>query len=58
VIKVKLTLCLAKHHAIKTYWGVEVYLHAFLTLALDGGEWSAHAPAALPRGKEPPLPIA
>jgi len=20
--------------------GVEVYLHAFLTLALDGGEWS------------------
>jgi hypothetical protein len=25
---------------MKTYWGVEFYLHAFLTSALDGGEWS------------------
>jgi len=23
------------------YWGMEVYLHAFLTSAVDGGEWSA-----------------
>jgi hypothetical protein len=23
-IKVKLSLCLTKHHAMKTYWGVEV----------------------------------
>jgi len=22
------------------YWGVEVYLYAFLTSALNGGEWS------------------
>jgi hypothetical protein len=23
---------------VETYWGVEVYLHAFLTVALDEGE--------------------
>jgi hypothetical protein len=34
-------LRLIKHHATKTHWGVEVQLHAFLTSALDGGEWSA-----------------
>jgi len=22
--------CLIKHHEIKTYWGMEVYLHTFL----------------------------
>jgi hypothetical protein len=37
--KVKLSLCLTKYHTIKTYCGVEVYLHAFLTLALDGSDW-------------------
>jgi hypothetical protein len=26
---------------MKTYWGVEVQLHAFLTSELDGGEWLA-----------------
>jgi hypothetical protein len=36
-VKVK-SLCLTKHHAMKTYWGVEVYLHALLTSALYGGE--------------------
>jgi hypothetical protein len=30
--------CLIKHHAMKTYCGVKVQLHAFLTSALDGGE--------------------
>jgi hypothetical protein len=29
---------------MKTYWGVEVQLHAFLTSALDGGEWLALFP--------------
>jgi hypothetical protein len=42
--KVKLSLCLTKHHAMKTYWGMEVQLHAFLTSALDGSEWSASRP--------------
>jgi hypothetical protein len=31
-------------YAIKTYVRVEVQLHAFLTSALDGGEWSASRP--------------
>jgi len=37
----KLYLCLTKHHAMKTYWGGKVQIHSFLTLALDGYEWSA-----------------
>jgi hypothetical protein len=36
-VKVKLSLCLIKLHAMKMYGGVEVYLHEFLTLALGGG---------------------
>jgi len=29
---------------MKTYWGVELQRHAFLTSALEGGEWSASHP--------------
>jgi hypothetical protein len=29
-------LCLTKHHAMKVYWGVEIYLHAFFDL---GTRW-------------------
>jgi hypothetical protein len=42
---------------MKMYWGVVVYLHAFLTLALDGVSGQLHAPAALHPGKEPLVPI-
>jgi hypothetical protein len=38
VKKVKMPLCLTKHHAMKSYWGVEIQFHAFLISALDGGE--------------------
>jgi len=35
-------------------WGVEVQFHAFLTLALDGGEWSASHPGhSNPRKRAP-----
>jgi len=36
-IKVKLSLCLTKHHAMKTYCEMEI-LHAF-DLGTDRGEW-------------------
>jgi len=36
--RVKLSLCLIKYHAMKTFGGMEVYLHTFLTSALDGDE--------------------
>jgi hypothetical protein len=39
-VKVKLSLCLTKHNDMK-YCAVEVYLQAFFTSGLDGGEWSA-----------------
>jgi hypothetical protein len=39
--KVKLSLYLTKHYAMKTYGGVDVQIHVFLTSALVGGEWSA-----------------
>jgi len=33
-------LCLTKHHAMKTYGGLELELHAFSTSELDVGESS------------------
>jgi hypothetical protein len=39
---------------MKTYWGLEVYLHAFLISALDGDEWSASLPGRFtPRERAP-----
>jgi hypothetical protein len=53
-----LSLCLTKHHAMKTCWGSEgIELHAFLTSELDGVSGQLHAPATLPRGKSPPYPL-
>jgi len=51
--KVKLSLCLIKHLAIKSYWGVEVQFHA-LTSALKGYEWSALRPGRFHLGVRTP----
>jgi hypothetical protein len=51
IVKLKLSLCLTKHHAMKSYSST----HS-LTSALDGVSGQLHAPTALPPGKEPPAP--
>ena len=38
-------------HAIMNIGGEKVQLHSFSLSTLDGDEWSAHVPAALPPGK-------
>jgi hypothetical protein len=53
----KCPCALTEHHAMKTYWGVELWLHVFLTSALDGGEWSASRPGRFTIRKEPLVPI-
>jgi hypothetical protein len=39
---------------MRAYWRVEVQLHAFLTAALDGGEWSASRPGRFTRMETAP----
>jgi len=39
---------------MKTYWGVEVQHHAFLNLALEGGEWLASCPSHFTPRERPP----
>jgi hypothetical protein len=42
---------------MKTYRGVDVYIHRFLTSELVGGEWSASRPCRFTPGKEDPVPM-
>jgi len=49
-VKFFLSLCLSNHHVMKTYWGLEVYPHTFLTWVLDIGE------LLYSRGKSPLVP--
>jgi hypothetical protein len=49
-----LSLCLTKHHAMKTYWRVDIQRHAFLTSALDGDEWSASRRGRFTRREQVP----
>jgi hypothetical protein len=53
--KVKLSLCLTKHHAMKTCWGVEVWLHAFFYLGIRW-RWvvSFTSQPLYPQGNTPP----
>jgi hypothetical protein len=40
---------------MKTYGGVDVQIHVFLTSALVGGEWSASFPSHFALGERAPL---
>jgi hypothetical protein len=42
---------------MKTYGGVDVQIHVFLTSAQFVVSGQHHTPAALPPGEEPPVPI-
>jgi hypothetical protein len=55
-VKIKLSLCLTKHHSMKKYGGVEVYLVALFALALDEDEWSASCSSHFTLGEESPVP--
>ena len=49
-------LWLIKHNAVTAYEGMEVWLHALLTLALEG-EWFASLLGRLSPGKWPPTTV-
>jgi hypothetical protein len=51
--KVKLTLSLIKHVAMKVSSGLEVKCHTFLTSALCGNEWAASCFGQFMCGKSP-----
>jgi hypothetical protein len=46
---------LIKHYTMKVYEGVDVWIHVFLTSALDGGDWSASRPGRFIPGERPPF---
>jgi hypothetical protein len=53
-IRVK-SLCLIKHYAMKTYKGAEVWLHDFLTSAVNDCGWSySHPDCFISRERPPP----
>jgi hypothetical protein len=54
---VKKFLYLTKYYAMETNWGVDVWIHIFLTSALVGGERSASGPGRFTPEEEPQVPI-
>jgi hypothetical protein len=60
LVKVKgkiFPVLLTEHQAMKAYWRSGGIAPLNLTSALDGGEWSASHPTALPSGREPRYPL-
>jgi hypothetical protein len=56
--KVKVSLCLTKHHAMKAYWRSRGIAPRILDLSAKMEvSGHLHAPAALSPGKEPVVPI-
>jgi hypothetical protein len=53
-VKVKSSLC-SEYHAVKAYWGIEGMAPHILSLAVDGGEWSASRPGCFTPGKRAPV---
>jgi hypothetical protein len=51
-VKIKLSLCLTKHDAMKTYWGSGGIVLRILDLGISFTTWSLHPP-----GKEPQVPV-
>jgi hypothetical protein len=52
IIKVKLCLCLTKHHTMNTYWGSGVIASRILDLGTNGDERSASHPGRFTPGKK------
>jgi hypothetical protein len=52
----KVVPVLIKHYAMKTYGGVDVYIHVFLTLALIRDRWSASCPGCFISQERAPEP--
>jgi len=60
MVNVKLSLCffVTEHHAMKAYWGVEVYLYAFFDLGIRWMLVVSFTPRPLyPHGQSPWYPL-
>jgi hypothetical protein len=53
----KVMQSLIKHHAKKTYEGMEEYIHAFLSMAPDGGKLSTSRSGRFTVGKITPVRV-
>jgi hypothetical protein len=54
MVRLKISLCLSKHHFMKMYGRIELYLQALITSALDGGVWSHSRLGRIKSGERAP----